>query len=231
MKLTITSDVINEITINYRDDTTDNGVVKEIFFENPYKIENVPINSTIIDIGAHIGTFSIRCANERKSTVYSYEPCKDSYELLVNNVQINELSDKIKTFNSAVSNKSGSREFYIDSWHYAGCSFYLKDSAEKKTFDRPYHSVDVECITLNQIFENNKIIHCHLLKIDCEGEEKNILLNKDSTPLLKYIDMIIVEFHNLSEGIEIAGYLKKNGFSVSCNNDFKFERGTCICQK
>ncbi len=222
---------INEIKINYRDNSTDNGVIKEIFFEDPYQIKNIPYNSTVVDVGAHIGTFSIRCANEKNSLVYAYEPCKGNYELLVDNIQINKLDNKIKAFNNAVSNKCENREFHIDPWHYAGCSFYLKDSAEKKTFDRPYYATTVECTTLKQIFNSNNITHCHLLKLDCEGEEKYILLDKDSGPLLKCIDMIIVEFHQLNEGIEIAEYLKNNGFSVSCDNNFKFERGTCICRK
>jgi len=222
---------VDNIKINYHDNSTDIRIIQEIFFEDPYHIADIPNNSLIIDIGAHIGIFSMRCAKERGCTLYAYEPCEDNYRLLVNNIHNNGLEDKIKTFRMALSNQSGTREFYIDPYHYAGSSFYLKESAEKKTFDRPYYSEKVECITLKQIFDSNNIEHCYMLKMDCEEEEKNILLDKDSSNILDKIDKIIVEFHLLSYGKEIAEYLKNKGFSVYCNNEFQFERGTIYADR
>jgi len=222
---------VDNIKINYHDNSTDIRIIQEIFFEDPYHIADIPNNSLIIDIGAHIGIFSMRCAKERGCTVYAYEPCEDNYRLLVNNIHNNGLEGKIKVFRMALSNQSGTREFYIDPYHYAGSSFYLKESAEKKTFDRPYYSEKVECITLKQIFGSNNIEHCYMLKMDCEEEEKNILLDKDSSDILGKIDKIIVEFHLLSYGKEIAECLKNKGFSLYCNNEFQFERGTIYADR
>ena len=224
---------INGVNISYRDNSTDMGVITEVFIEDPYKIMDIPNNAVVVDIGANIGTFSVRCANEKNCIVYAYEPCNDNYKLLVENILENRLGDRVKTFKNAVSDKKGIREFYVDFYHYAGSSFYLKDAVEKKTFDRPYYTEKVECITLRQIFEDNNIEHCHILKIDCEQEEKNILLggdNKDITDILKRVDRIMLEFHTLVDGKEIAEYLKKsnglsNGFTISCDNHFQFERG------
>lgn len=218
-------DIINGIKINYHDNSTDMGVIKEIFFEDPYKITSIPYNSIIIDIGAHIGTFSIRCANEMKCTVYAYEPCNENYKLLIDNIDVNKLNDKIKAFNKAVSDKSITRDFCIDPYHYSGCSFYLKDFAEQKTFNRPFYVVKVECITLKQIFDDNNINHCDVLKLDCELEEKHILLDKDSVNILKRIDKIIIEHHCISDGKDIAVYLESKGFSVHSNNQFQAEGG------
>lgn len=222
-------EVINGIKIHYHDNSTDMGVIKEVFFENPYEIENIPENSLVIDIGANIGTFSVRCANEKNCTVYAYEPCEANYKLLVQNISENKLEDRVKTFKKAVSDRksseNGFREFYVDPYHYSGSSFYLKNAAEKKTFDRPYYTERVECTALRQIFEDNNIERCNILKIDCEQEEKNILLDKDIVNLLKMVDKIMLEFHILVDGKEITEYLKNNGFSISCNNHFQFERG------
>lgn len=216
---------VGDIKINYHDNSTDIMVIQEIFFEDPYHVANIPNNSLIIDVGAHIGIFSLRCAKERDCTVYSYEPCEDNYKLLTDNIRNNGLENKIRAFRKAVSNQSGIREFYIDPYHYSGSSFYLKESAEKNTFDRTYYSEKVECITLKQIFDNNNIEYCHMLKMDCEEEEKNIILDKDSSDVLDKIDKIILEFHYLSYGKEIAEYLKNKEFSIYCNNEFQFERG------
>ena len=190
---------INGVNISYRDDSTDMGVITEVFIEDPYKIMDIPNNAVVVDIGANIGTFSVRCANEKNCIVYAYEPCSDNYKLLVENISENGLEDRVKTFKKAVSDKksseNGSREFYVDSHHYAGSSFYLKESAEKKTFYGSYYAENVDCITLRQIFEDNNIEHCHILKIDCEQEEKNILLggdNKDTVDILKRVFIRLV---------------------------------------
>lgn len=218
------TEIINDLKINHRGNV-DIGVIKEVFFENPYQIEKIPNNSIVIDIGAHIGTFSIRCANDRDCTVYSYEPCKENYDLLIENIKINNLNNKIKAFNKAVSNKSCIREFYIDPVHYAGCSFLLKDLTEQKLFDRPYHTVRIGCVTLRQIFDDNNITHCDILKLDCEGEEKNIILDKNASDILDKIYMIILEHHWLFEGKKMTEYLRGKGFTVYSNNQFKAEGG------
>ena len=216
---------INGINISYNDNSTDMGVIKEIFFEDPYKVRDIPNNSIVIDIGGHIGTFSIRCANEKNCTVYVYEPCEESYRLLIHNININKLYDKIKAFNKAVSDDNIVRDFYVDTYHYSGSSFYLKDFAEQKTFTRPYHIVKVECVTLKQIFDDNNIIHCNILKLDCELEEKRILLDEKSTMSLEKVDKIIIEHHCISDGKDIAMYLESKGFSVSSNNQFQAHGG------
>lgn len=222
---------INNIKINYHDNSTDMGVIKEIFFEDPYRVVDIPNNSLIVDIGSHIGTFSLRCAKEKNCIVYSYEPCEDNYKLFVDNICNNNLNDKIKAFKKAVSNKSGVREFYVDPYHYSGSSFYLKYYADKNAFDRPYRTEKVECTTLKQIFDDNNITRCNILKIDCELEEKKILLDKDSSDTLEKVDKIMLEFHCLPYGKIIAEYLKNKGFSIHCNNQFQFERGTLYCEK
>jgi len=224
-------EIINGIKINYHDNSTDMGVIKEIFFEDPYKIGNIPINAVVIDVGAHIGTFSARCAFERNCIVYAYEPCEDNYKLLMENIHANNLDNKIKAFNCAVSDKNGIRDFCIDPYHYSGSSFYLKYFAEQKTFDRPFHIVKVECVTLKQIFDENKITHCNVLKMDCEMEEKPILLNKDSLDAIERTDKIILEHHSLADGKIIAEYLKNIGFSVSSNNQFQAEGGILHAEK
>lgn len=210
-------EIINGLQINYHDNSTDMGVIKEIFFEDPYQIGKIPLDSVVIDVGAHIGTFSLRCALERNCTVYAYEPCAENYKFLVDNIHVNNLDTKVRAFNRAVSNKNGVREFCVDTYHYSGSSFYLKA--------RPFHAVKVECTTLKQIFDENNIQHCDVLKMDCEGEEKHILLDMDSISALERTGKIILEHHTLLDGKEIAEYLRNKGFSVSSNNQFQAEGG------
>ena len=57
--------------------STDMGLVREIHSENIYQIQRGDIRdgSVVIDIGAHIGIFSVFAASQAPNvTVYSFEP-------------------------------------------------------------------------------------------------------------------------------------------------------------
>ncbi len=157
------TETINGVKIAYRGN--EYGVIPEVYNEDPYRVKEIKENGIVIDIGGCIGVFSIRCAKERNCTVYAYEPYLESYNLLVYNTMVNGLENKIIAFNKAVSNKKEVRDFYILPNHFAGSTFYIGSGI-------PYIKEKVECITLTDIFKDNNLDRCDLVKLDCEGEEK-----------------------------------------------------------
>lgn len=206
------TEIINGTTINYQGN--EYGVIPEVYFEDPYKIGEIKENSTAIDIGACIGVFSLRCAKERGCTVYAYEPYLESYKLATENAKINGLEDKIKIFNKAViggiiSGTNITKYFYIHLENFAGCTFYPGKGIL-------YEKVSVGCTTLTDIFKDNNLDKCDIVKIDCEGEEKNIIKDTD-IDILKKIDKIIIEYHLYVDGKEIMEYLRSVGFDVHFN--------------
>lgn len=196
------TETINGVKIAYRGN--EYSVIPEVYNEDPYRVKEIKENGIVIDIGGCIGVFSIRCAKERNCTVYAYEPYLESYELLVHNARLNGLENKIVAFNKAVSNKKGIRELFILPHHFAGNSFYLADGIQ-------HIKEKVECTTLTDIFKDNNLDRCDLVKLDCEGEEKNILLDCQE---LKRIDKIILEYHLYADGKIIMEHLRKTGFLV-----------------
>ena len=61
----------------------------------------------IIDIGAHIGYFTIYAAkNAYQGIVYSIEPYIESFEILKKNLKLNDLSN-VKPFHAAISKITG----------------------------------------------------------------------------------------------------------------------------
>jgi hypothetical protein len=79
-------------------------------------------------------------------------------------------------------------------------------------------SIEIECVSLQQVFEANKIQICDLLKIDCEGAEYDILYNLPDV-FFSRIKEIRLEFHNhlqntLNTGAALAEFLKSKGFQI-----------------
>ena len=64
----------------------DEAVINEVFHENSYKTDQIREEALVIDVGAHIGTFSPRCAKEKGCVVYAYEPYLPSFSILVKNI-------------------------------------------------------------------------------------------------------------------------------------------------
>ena len=67
---------------------------------------------TFIDVGAHVGRFSIILAKQG-SRVISIEPSKENFNRLNKNIKLNKLQDKIKTFNFGCSNEKGNKILYF----------------------------------------------------------------------------------------------------------------------
>ena len=194
--------------IKVRTDTTDFMALANIWLLEDYKIKKFEIrsNDVIVDIGAHIGIFTIYASQFcNNGKIYSFEPVKENYDLLLNNIELNRL-EQVKPFNLAVSNTNNDVTIYIND-----------DKAAHSVFPSSKSSVNVKSITLQNIFEENNISHCNFLKLDCEGAEYEILCNLP-TKYFKKIDKIVMECHFVDKKPELIDGLKqiltKQGFQV-----------------
>lgn len=141
---------------------------------------------TIIDIGAHVGRFSVYTAFHAKDgTVYAFEPDPRNIAKLEENIKINNLHN-LHYFDTVVNGTGGSVKFYLS-----------KNSAENSLYEskRVSSSQEVKGITLVDIFKNNNIETCNFLKLDCEGAEYDILFSLPPSYFSK-IDKIVLEYHD-----------------------------------
>ena len=198
---------VNGIKIRFRE--RDRGIIREVFREDAYRVEEIPEGSLVIDIGAHIGTVTLRCAVERGCQVYAYEPSGESFALLVENVGLNGLEDRVSCFNQAIGGRYETRDFYVEETH-GSTSLYLGDNPD---FADLHLKVErVQCTTLKRIFEDNGIEHCDVLKMDCEEAEREVF-TEEAEPYFKRVDYLMLEWHNY-DGHVYAEYLRRLGFSV-----------------
>ncbi|MCV0411890.1 FkbM family methyltransferase [Nitrosarchaeum sp.] len=140
-------------------------------------------NDVVIDIGAHIGLFTLYVSQFcKEGKIYAYEPVKTNFELLIENIKINSLK-QVNAYNCAVLDSKKKIQIFLND-DDAGHSIYTKSQ----------NSVLVESTSLKNIFDENQIQFCNLLKMDCEGAEYEILKN---LPLeyFKKINKIVMEYH------------------------------------
>jgi FkbM family methyltransferase len=178
-----------KLNIRNVQNSTDIHIFTEIWIENIYKKKNFDIknNDIIIDIGANIGLFSLWAYQFcKKGQIYCYEPNNDNFIILEKNILENNLTN-ISAFKKIVSNTEGIRKLY-----------QTNDFGTNNIYGSKNDSIDVQSITLEKIFDENKISNCSFLKMDCEGAEYEILLNLPESFFTK-INKICLEYHNMTE--------------------------------
>lgn len=158
---------------------------------------------TVIDIGAHIGTFTIDMATRFPGIkVISVEPFHVNQKLFQLNCELNEVAQQVTLVKYAIAGNSEPRKLFVD----PGLSMSTKLSANGD-------GLSVQSLSLADLFEKHGITSCAFLKIDCEGAEYEALLACPDH-ILKRIRSLIIEWHDGGSRLAVKKKLHQNGFST-----------------
>ena len=167
----------------------------------------LPINPIIVDVGSHIGIYSIRKAIEYPSgLIYSIEPEKKNFEMLKRNIKLNNLKNVIP-INIALFDREGHMKLYLDNFG-SGQHTLIKKAK------RSYKLVKVT--TLKNLVRKIKPPSIDLIKIDTEGAEYPIILGGVSI-LRKFKPFLIIETHPWNDkncDKKILKLLKRLGYAA-----------------
>ena len=146
---------------------------------------------TVFDVGAHIGRhtihFSHLCGNN--GTVYAFEPDRDNYGILQNNISRNKIIN-CETLPIALSDKQNNTTLHLNPNSSEGHSIIAKGhtwSSDK------HEQIKVECQTLDAVCTTNDIEKIKLLKIDVEGAHFLVLQGATIMLSQRKVDLIICE--------------------------------------
>lgn len=200
----------NNCVVAVRRNTYDTPVVTEVLFHRVYAPPGFEVerNDVVLDIGAHIGSFSIYAAGfAHAAAVYSFEPEPSNFEMLCKNVMASRLRN-VSPINSALSSCDSERDLNVSRYNTGRNSFYFSEMHESR--------VRVKTMTLASFFQQFTIRKVDFAKIDCEGSEYDILYGCPAD-ILNRIRKIALEVHDLDEkrnGAALAEFLRNTGFKV-----------------
>ena len=146
-----------------------NGIYGE--FETEIVKNEIKSDDVVIDVGAHIGYFTLLFAKlvGPKGKVFSFEPEPKNFELLKKNIEINNHFNVIAE-NKVVSDKNGKCILYTFETS-SGANRLSKPDNNKKT--KP---IEVDSISLDEYFKNSEFTKkIKFIKIDVEGGEMDVL--------------------------------------------------------
>lgn len=186
-------------------------VFRQCYIENEYEIDRFNSEDVIIDLGTHVGSFSLLAYDRGSRNIHTFEVSESNYNVAVQNLQ----RYGINLYNTAVWRSDDDRktinfEKNIVDWN-TGMG-RVRDGDWKDT-------VEVSCTKFDDVMD--KFDRVRFLKMDIEGSEYPILYTSKH---LHKIEEIVGEFHEVDDA-QINGYrfdrhglkrfLEENGFIVT----------------
>lgn len=185
------------------------------FFERPH----IRANSTVIDIGSHVGYYTVLASKivGKKGKVVSIEPHPTSFSLLLNNIRLWRCKNVVP-LNYALSDRRAQMPLWY-SRHMDGTLSQFKPVNVSR-------SVMVQTRTLDEVASKLNLNDICLIKIDVDGAELEILKGAEET--LRKSDnlkIIIESLQSLPVYEQMLHLLHATGFSL------KVFRGRLLAEK
>ena len=115
-----------------------------------------------IDIGANIGSYTVLASSAIGAKTVCFEPVPSTYKRLMDNIKINNIGNKVESFNLALGNSTGEMYFSSDQ----NCMNHIIAHNENNS-----NKITVNVSTLDKELKRDPF----LIKIDVEGYELPVL--------------------------------------------------------
>lgn len=158
------------------------------YFNNKIGKKTTPV---VFDVGANKGDYSLEILSVFKSNVnlYCFEPSKKTFDLLKSNLSGYE---NVKMYNLGLG-KSNETAILYSNENASGMSSIFNRRLDH--FDSKLENKEeIKLERIDSFCRNNNINHIHLLKLDVEGNEMNILKGAENLIRSNSIDFIQFEF-------------------------------------
>ena len=218
----------NKYGILFRKGTFDEYIIDEVLNQAIYDgYKDVIKPKTIIDLGAHIGCFTLKSAYDNpKAKIWSYEITDNNFNILQLNVERNGLTGRCKLYEFGVSKYSGLR--VVSATGINTGSATIRECLDGKT-DVPTMTV-VATIDLESIYNMTGYKEIDLVKCDIERAELEVFPSVPRS-VISRVKCYIMELHfngteeDTNEYAKLITRFNESGFN--CNrigNTYLFVR-------
>jgi FkbM family methyltransferase len=156
------------------------------------------------DVGANAGVYTILAARAVGCRVIAIEPVPKTFDLLMQNIHLNGVSDRVDTHCCGIGHEPGRLFFTSSLWSYN----HVVPSAQE-------HTIEVDVSTLDMILAGKSAT---MIKIDVEGFEAKVLEGATETLSDCKLQAVLIEMashvERYGDSLDIIHLLLANaGFS------------------
>ena len=177
-------------------------------------------SKTAIDIGAHVGIYSLVAAALRQDIdIHAFEPNPDVFSRLLIHCNVNKFQN-IKTFRNAFSNKNGITKLfwvnkYVNGWLSSGST--LIEGLPKEIVNTALVNVS----GFDNFYKGYKMEEPFVIKIDIEGAEELAIESMQET--IKKKPDIIIETFSEKAANKISSISQESGYSYFLIDEIKMK--------
>jgi FkbM family methyltransferase len=186
----------------------DLGGPVDVFGHAEYDIAAIdwPAARFVVDLGAHVGSFTLWAAGAAPCRVHAFEPNPATFELLRRNLESDP--ERLRCTRAAVAGEPGTRRLAL-----------TEDSAANSIDPVPAEEstagLTVPTITLGEALERAGFPRVDVLKMDIEGAEFEVL-DHLGPRALDGVGAVVIECHRRpgASPERLAARLEREGFEV-----------------
>lgn len=178
-------------------------VIREVWDEDCYRLNEIPDGSIILDVGAFYGEFGLICHVNKGCTVWAFEPSEENCDVLCLNKNLNDVKGQFIPHRYAISSDETFKAFKYRPEHPAGSMVVDEEFPLVAS-----HKLSSELREVIMFYGNEFPI---VVKLDCEGSERSIF--EDDPDWIPMVNIVTMEWHN-HDGDFYAAILEKHGFDV-----------------
>jgi FkbM family methyltransferase len=185
----------------------DQSVFDEIYRDKEYRgVEGILQNAKVIlDLGAHIGLFSVYASvlAAEGAKIYAFEPDERNFLIMKEHLKMNGVRN-VQVKNVAVGAESGERELY------------LSEDSHNHSFIGVGEGKKVRAASLPDILRKNRLEKVDLVKMDIEGAEFEVMEALTGEDFSK-IKSFYIEYHELTGEMRSSDLMKQlavQGYTV-----------------
>ena len=195
------------------------GRVKKIFRKEPITItwmDNMKQGDIVIDIGANVGMYSLMSAVSRGTRVYAFEPEASNYNILCQNIRLNNVGDRVTAYCAGNLDYDGFSVLNIAQDRDVGPGGSCHTVDEEKNFDLTNMKVafkqGINTVMLDTFCKQMNIIPDHI-KMDVDGLEHRVI--NGGVESIQKAQTVIIELNtNLKEHNDAVSKMKSLGFKL-----------------
>ena len=176
------------------------------FADMAYVLHAVSEEDMFVDVGANVGSYTILACAARGARGFCFEPVPATYRRLLDNLRLNDLSERVRAFNIGLSDREGELVFTAGE----NCSNHVVADGEGCA-----DPVTVPARPLDGVLAGESP---SVLKIDVEGFETLVLRGARETLRNASLHSVIMELngsgarYGFSDG-DLRNAMETHGFS------------------
>lgn len=137
-----------------------------------------------VDIGANVGSYTVLAAAVRQARVVAVEPIPPTFRRLLDNINVNALSQQVRAFNIGVGASEGRLRF--------SDQLDAENHVVYKETDQTTHAVDVQVRALDDLLGQERPL---MIKIDVEGFETEVIRGGETVFGAQQLQAVLIELN------------------------------------